>query len=77
MNEFIDILLNNCFKANRKPDFTKAIGKINWALKAGSYFTKIQGWLEMIKQIIDKSLFGQEGEVLSIGLTPLITILKS
>ncbi len=37
--------MNYCFKANRKPDFTKAIGKINWALKAVSYFTKIEEWL--------------------------------
>lgn len=77
MNEFLDLLVNNCFKVNRKPDFTKAVSKINWALKAGSYFTNIEGWLEMLKQIINKSLFETQGDVLSVGLTPLITFLKS
>jgi hypothetical protein len=39
-------MVENCFKVNRKPDFTKAISKLNWALKAGCYFTNINKWLE-------------------------------
>ena len=57
MNEFVDKLMENCFKAHRKPDFTKAISKINWAIKAKCYFSDIKKWLLMFKNIISKALF--------------------
>ena len=77
MNGFLEFLLLNCFKVNRKPQFTKAISKINWAIKAGSYFTDINRWIEAIKEIINKAMFQSSTDILPVALTLIITLLKS